>query len=339
MDVEKVPKQRWGLRCYICQQKWGACIQCGNKTCFAAFHVTCARKSRLFLKMKSQHGGPERMDASALKAYCDRHVPSDWKRENDVPNALADAKEYFREQFRGMRWGDAQNTALTSTSIEHFGVPKDVEEQIGAPKRKGEKAPKNIWRLPSGAPVVPQIVYGKVEGSLVRFNIRKRKDYVAEASKYWTLKREARRGAALLKRLQMQRDTYSAMDITRRNFAAMGAIGRVRLHNRIDFAELLEKDMDRVLEMCNLVLKREQDKADDAHVLQKIVETTYFPLSPKLWEILEKAQQYVLHALLHSLSLMNIIGLTLARRMTDRNTSRTVFEICRRSLKSMSTCP
>src|ERR1700693_5182491 len=42
MDVEKVPRNRWKLNCYICNQKMGACIQCGNKACFQAFHVTCA---------------------------------------------------------------------------------------------------------------------------------------------------------------------------------------------------------------------------------------------------------------------------------------------------------
>lgn len=56
-DVEKVPKSRWKLHCYICNQKMGACIQCGNKNCYQAFHVTCARKAKLFLKMKSQHQG------------------------------------------------------------------------------------------------------------------------------------------------------------------------------------------------------------------------------------------------------------------------------------------
>ena len=71
-DVEKVPKTRWKLvridmphrtnsslttrqSCYICKQKMGACIQCGHKSCFEAFHVTCARRARLCLRMKSSH--------------------------------------------------------------------------------------------------------------------------------------------------------------------------------------------------------------------------------------------------------------------------------------------
>jgi len=40
-------------------------------------------------------------------------------------------------------------------------------------------------------------------------------------AKYWTLKREARRGAALLKRLQLQLETFSSMEMTRRDYVAM----------------------------------------------------------------------------------------------------------------------
>src|SRR4029434_3687229 len=90
-----------------------------------------------------------------------------------------------------------------------------------ADKKKGQPA-KNVWKLPSGAPIIPQAVYDLVESALARFPIRKRKEFVGEACKYWTLKREARRGAALLKRLQLQMETFSSMELTRRNFAAMG---------------------------------------------------------------------------------------------------------------------
>ncbi len=57
---------------------------------------------------------------------------------------------------------------------------------------------------------------------LIKFNVRKRKEFVQEACKYWTLKREARRGAALLKRLQLQMEAFSSMEITRSNFRWYG---------------------------------------------------------------------------------------------------------------------
>lgn len=289
MDVEKVPKSRWKLHCYICNQKTGACIQCGNKNCYLAFHVSCARKAKLYLKMKSQHGTGS-IDASVLKAYCDKHVPSDWRHDQNTPQAIAEAKYLFRKAFKDKTWGDPQRSALEMTNQQLTGHDHEGDTDGANLKRKKEKIPKNVWRLPSGAPVVPQAVYEKIEAAIVKFNIKQKKNYVAEACKYWTLKREARRGAALLKRLQLQLDTFSSMEITRRNFAAMGAAGGPKLTRRIEFAERLEQDMDRVLELCERIKEREEEKLQDADVLRSIVDTVYFPVPLLLWPILERAQ-------------------------------------------------
>ena len=300
MDVEKVPRQRWKLTCYICRQKMGACIQCGNKNCFVAFHVTCARRAKLFLKMKSTHGGPASLDASVLKAYCDKHVPSEWRRENDVDAATSDAIEYYHYTMRGRLWADSQQAALTMNAAhsQEVSAPEPTEEGMNSKtdlitntnKRKRNQMPKVVWRLPSGAPVIPLAVYNSVESSLQRFTIRKRKEYAAEACKYWTLKREARRGAALLKRLQLQMETFSSMEITRRNFVGMGAAGRVRLQRRIDFAEKLQEDVYKLRILSDYIKQREQEKLKDAEMLKDIIDTVYFPIAPLLWPILEKAQ-------------------------------------------------
>ena len=300
MDVEKVPKPRWKLTCYICRQKMGACIQCGNKNCYIAFHVTCARRSRLFLKMKSTHGGPASIDASVLKAYCDKHVPADWRREHDVDTATTDAMEYYRYTMRGRLWADSQQSALTmgATQTIEAPIPDLVDEStnpkltlnLNPNKRKRDQVPRVVWRLPSGAPVIPHTVYNSVEGSLQRFSIRKRKEFAAEACKYWTLKREARRGAALLKRLQLQMETFTSMEITRRNFVGMGAAGGVRLQRRIDFAEQLLRDVDQLRQLCAKIKEREEKKLEDVRVLKDILDTVYFPITPLLWPIMEKAQ-------------------------------------------------
>ena len=300
MDVEKVPKARWKLTCYICRQRMGACVQCGNKNCYIAFHVTCARRARLFLKMKSTHGGPASIDASVLKAFCDKHVPADWRREHDVDNATRDALDFYRRTMRGRLWADSQQSALTmgASQTQDISIPEPVEEPsnpkltltLNSKKRKLNQPQKVVWRLPSGAPVIPQAVYNAVEASLQRFAIRKRKEFAAEACKFWTLKREARRGAALLKRLQLQMETFSSMEITRRNFVGMGAAGGVRLQRRIDFAEQLLQEVENIRQLSKLVKEKEKLKLDDVKILKDIVDIVYFPITPVLWPILEKAQ-------------------------------------------------
>lgn len=272
----------------------GACIQCGHKSCFEAFHVTCARRARLCLRMKSsQSSNP--LDASVLKAFCDRHSPSDWKRENDVEGATADAKAFYRHTMRHVRWGDSQAYALsmgTTQAVPSIEGTDDLDDLVPGTKRKRGVATRS-WRLPSGAPVVPQAVYHNVENSLIKFNVRKRKEFVQEACKYWTLKREARRGAALLKRLQLQMEAFSSMEITRRNFAGMGAAGRPRLQRRIEFAEYLEDDMEQLRVLTQKVKEREEEKLKDVMVLKAIVDAIYFPIPPILEPILDRAQRYV----------------------------------------------
>ena len=298
MEVEKVPKGRWKLNCYICHQKMGACIQCGNKNCYQAFHVTCARRSRLFLKMKTPNAGPATIEPSQMKAFCDKHSPAEWKREHNTDQAATDAQDFYRHAFYRRKWADSQSSALAMAPAQAPPPGEPMEDEGNGKttltmgnKRKGLK--KAMWKLPSGAPVIPQVVYNSVELSLQRFNIRKRKEYAAEACKYWTLKREARRGAALLKRLQLQMETFTSMEITRRNFAGMGAAGGIRLQRRIQFAENLVHDMERLRLLCDAIRSRELEKLKDAEILKEVVDTVYFPIPPLLWPILEKAQTYV----------------------------------------------
>ena len=307
MDVEKVPKQRWRLTCYICRQKMGACIQCGNKNCYIAFHVTCARRARLFLKMKSTHGGPASIDASVLKAFCDKHVPADWRREQGTDNAIVDAMDHYRRTMRGRLWADSQQSALTimpappqdpfaAESVEEPSNPK-ITLKLGASGRNRNQPSKVVWRLPSGAPVIPQTVYSSIESALARSTVAKRKEFAAEMCKYWTLKREARRGAALLKRLQLQMETFTSMEITRRNFVGMGAAGNVRLQRRIDFADTLLEDVKKLRQMCAQIKERESLKREEAFMLKDVVDTIYFPIGPLLGPILQKAQAYVIRIL------------------------------------------
>lgn len=301
MEVEKVPKTRWRLTCYICNQRMGACIQCSNKNCYQAFHVTCARRCRLFLKMKNSQGALAVLDGTLpLKAFCDKHCPQDYAKENEVGRATRDAKRFYKRTMKGRIWADSQASALQLAATHRNAMtehPPDESQMTGAKvsavladKKKGQPA-KNIWKLPSGAPIIPQVVFDVVESALSRFPIRKRKDFVAEACRYWTLKREARRGAALLKRLQLQMETFSSMELTRRNFAAMGPSGKARLTRRIEFCRGLIKDLEQLKGLSDALVQREADKFEVAEMEQDFVDTCYFPVFKVLQPVLDKAFQ------------------------------------------------
>ncbi|KIV95658.1 hypothetical protein PV10_03283 [Exophiala mesophila] len=290
-DVEKVPSSRWRLTCYICKQGMGASIQCSDGRCYEAFHLTCARQGGLYLKMKTGGGSNTLMDPSHLRAYCHRHTPSDWKQEHNTDRAFEEATKYFKEHFRGQIWADSRASALAINDVSEIPAADKGPQKIILTNKKGQK-PKTIWRLPSGAPVIPEVILKSIEESLVRFTVQKKKEYVSEVCKYWTLKREARRGAALLKRLQLQMDTFSSFEVTRRDYKAQGAAGRARLERRIEFAEKLAKDMERLVQLCALVKEREEMKWKDALLLKDVIDTVYFPVPHLLEPIIEKALKF-----------------------------------------------
>ncbi|PTB64305.1 hypothetical protein BBK36DRAFT_1170877 [Trichoderma citrinoviride] len=299
MDVEKVPKTRWKLTCYICRQRMGACIQCGNKNCYQAFHVTCARRARLFLKMKTVQGTLAVLDGSmVLKAFCDKHCPPDHAQENQVHQATRAAKKFYKRNMRGRIWADNQAMANVIAAQHRTAItehPPDESQMTGAKnlailgdKKKGQP-PKNLWKLPSGAPIIPQVVFDIVEASIQRFSFGKRKDFLSEACRYWTLKREARRGAALLKRLQLQMESFSSMELTRRNFAAMGPSGKARLARRIEFAQGLIHELEQLKSIAADIVQREQLKLEAAELEQDFVDECYFPTAKLLVPVVEKA--------------------------------------------------
>lgn len=77
--VSNIPPARWKLTCYLCKEKGaGACIQCHKMNCYTAFHVSCAQKAGLYMKMEpvkelTDSGSPT---FSVKKtAYCCAHTP------------------------------------------------------------------------------------------------------------------------------------------------------------------------------------------------------------------------------------------------------------------------
>lgn len=287
-DVEKVPNSRWKLGCYICKQDMGASIQCSDGRCYEPFHLTCARQARLYLKMKVGGGQNTLMETSQLRAYCHKHSPQDWKIEHRTERAFEKAVKHFKQHFQGQIWADSKASALAISDAQDVTNTMTGPPRLMLTNRKGQK-PRNTWRLPSGAPVVPEAILKTIEDALTKFNVSKKKEFVVELCKYWTLKREARRGAALLKRLQLQMETFSSFEVTRRDYKAQGATGRARLERRIELAEILAKDLERIKGLVEMIKMREFHKLEEARLLRQAVDTVYFPVPGLLEPISEKA--------------------------------------------------
>lgn len=229
------------------------------------------------------------MDPGQLRAFCHKHSPNDWKLEHRTERRFEKAQKYFKHHFAGQIWADSKSSALAMTDTTSSFQPEQGPRLTLTNKKGTVVKAKSIWRLPSGAPVIPEVILRTIEEALYKFGVVKRKEYVTELCKYWTLKREARRGAALLKRLQLQMETFSSFEVTRRDYKAMGAAGRARLERRIEFAEVLAKDLERIRAICEQVLKREEQKWEESKLLKSVVDTIYFPIGALLAPIVTKS--------------------------------------------------
>lgn len=254
--VESIPKNRWKLTCSLCREKVGACIQCADRSCFVAFHVTCARQHGLLMSMKSLNTD------GVLKAYCDKHLPYDAHRvedEDDVDSSYTENGGSRRARPKPSQKRAASQPRVTSVTT------------------KSARAHAKSYR--PGPPIVPRMIVNKLEEYVARIAIRKRHPFIERLCRYWSLKREARRGAPLLKRLHLE--PWTASSASRQQSEAEKAL-------KLKFLQKLRTDLDTVRTLSESVRKREKEKLRQAQSIKDVIDSFIFPFYGKLRMTLDK---------------------------------------------------
>lgn len=204
-NVDQIPSARWKLQCYICRQKKnGACIQCHKSTCYVPFHVTCARQAGLTMKIQTHnYNTPEGPMKDVIKiAYCHQHGPTakgqrgsmypsdDSDTDVDDPSYAA-WKQTQRQNMKKTRkiLAEKRQIAFNPTSEPAIDMKKlrEICEllTIKGPNRRVSKSPEALNQ-----------------------NEKLRDEFVSNIYGYWILKRTARNGVPLLRRLQV---SYNAL--------------------------------------------------------------------------------------------------------------------------------
>lgn len=248
--VLNIPPSRWKLTCYICKLKVGACIQCSNKTCYTSFHVSCARRARLFLQQNPGN------IYSPGKSFCDRHVPDWYRVEHEVDTAFADAQTYFATH------ADTRSQTLIGGDVPTRG------KFVVSLKRSKQSA------------VIPAIVFSEILLYMQKFRIRNKADFIADLCKYWSLKRRSRRGVSLLKRLQVQIEDSAAQKLDNKQRNDRLEFGKVLLGDLDDSQRPLLED----------VVEREIIKSERCEMRDSVIEQTFMPLQSILKEALSSIE-------------------------------------------------
>ncbi|ORX49484.1 hypothetical protein DM01DRAFT_1105908 [Hesseltinella vesiculosa] len=313
-NIEAVPKSRWRLTCYICRKKHGACIQCDNKHCFTAFHVTCARWARLCMRMKSLG---THYDSVVLKAYCDRHTPREYQDEVDVEKCVVAAqrlldpkaarnrdraaagtliprRRHVDEYLQTSAFDDNPNDWVAGDQAAHRKPGRPPRGRPGRPpKRKLHDLQAASSQLPSssltplspsvkaarahqhhysaGAPIAPDVILSRLETTCFRqySQLRKKPQLLATICRYWSLKRESRRGAPLLKRLHLEPWTASSTQLKQTE---------VERAHRASAIMTLRSDLERIRLLSEQVQKREKQKLDRIRRQKEYLELILYPL-------------------------------------------------------------
>lgn len=208
----------------LCREKVGACIQCEKNTCFTAFHVTCARQMGWLQSLKSY-----RIEDGQLKGWCDKHLPVRVLSFSIVIvhtniGAMADPQDEYRKVDVLAPSDDESSYDPHDGHSPHPHARKSgvvIKKARGGNAHLHKKGASAIAALPSavvttktarahaksyrpGPPIVPNVIVQSVTDYVAKINIRKRTGLVERVCRYWSLKREARRGAPLLKRLHLE---------------------------------------------------------------------------------------------------------------------------------------
>ncbi|KAM7114226.1 bromodomain-containing protein 1 isoform 2-T2 [Molossus nigricans] len=265
--VRNIPPARWKLTCYLCKQKGvGACIQCHKANCYTAFHVTCAQKAGLYMKMepvKELTGGATTFSVRKT-AYCDVHTPPGCTRR--PLNIYGDV-----EMKNGVCRKDSSVKTVRSTSKV---------------RKKAKKAKKTLSEPcaampPVCAPYIPPQRLNKIANQVA---IQRKKQFVERAHSYWLLKRLSRNGAPLLRRLQSSLQSQRSTQQRENDEEIQAAKEKLKYWQR------LRHDLERARLLIELLRKREKLKREQVKVEQMALELRLTPLTVLLRSVLDQLQ-------------------------------------------------
>ncbi|KZT68710.1 hypothetical protein DAEQUDRAFT_692123 [Daedalea quercina L-15889] len=242
--IDRISKQRWRLKCSLCDVKEGACIQCNKPSCFVAFHVTCARKEKLLMPMKASQGS----EAPMLAAFCEKHLPE-----------------------------EQQDSRVAALEAERTEAESSDNKNPSPKSNKTARAYAKTYK--PGPPLVPRIILERILQYISKVGVRHKREFVVLVCKYWSLKREARRGAAFLKRLHLEPWTANAgsMQHTDEEKAI-----------KLECMKRLRRDLESIRMIAEMCRKRESLKLDRVEAIQYVFDKLLLAHEPVLRHAFEK---------------------------------------------------
>ncbi|KAJ3327995.1 nuA3 HAT complex component nto1 [Blyttiomyces sp. JEL0837] len=273
-----------------------------SKNCYTAYHVTCAKAVKLYMKTKVNSP-----DDIVMKSYCDKHTLKEHRENHDIDALIAS----FRSKIGGGTTGKFGGKKSKSKETPYVEEVEDEDfDAISSkkPRRRrtlvvtdSESEDQDVDRFHKSAavthldslthlqryrkmqacPIVPIVIFRKVLAA-IKTSVRKRVQFVELVCRYWALKRESRRGAPLLKRLHLEPWTATASAIQ---------VDEDIKAKKYEILRYIRNDLERVRLLAELVKKREKEKLKRARLHLEYLEIIMHPVTHVLRPIFEEIRR------------------------------------------------
>ncbi|CAN9499047.1 unnamed protein product [Ophioblennius macclurei] len=267
--VRNIPPARWKLTCYLCKEKGaGACIQCDKINCYTAFHVSCAQKAGLFMKMepvKEVTSSGVATFSVKKTSYCCSHTPEGCDRrplniyEDPHPkNGACHTRGDKKGKSRAKGWQKKKNKR---------GEP-ELEPSPETPTNSG-----------------PSITASSFNTILNQVAVQRKRPFVERVLSYWVLKRQSRNNLPLIRRLQANPQPPKAKQTLDRNETNKALKEQLKEWHR------LRHDLERARLLLELIRKREKLKREEMKLQQSVLEVQLTPFNILLRAVLKQLQE------------------------------------------------
>ncbi|MEQ2267060.1 Bromodomain-containing protein 1, partial [Xenotaenia resolanae] len=267
--VCNIPPARWKLTCYLCKAKGaGACIQCDKINCYAAFHVSCAQKAGLYMKMEPvkelTESGATTFSVKKT-AYCCSHTPEGCDRR---PLNVYDE---LHPKNGGCHKRAEKRAKPRSKSWQRKKIKKAESEPELEPETQANPG--------------PSITASSFDTILNQVAVQRKRQFVERVLSYWVLKRQSRNNVPLIRRLQANPQPSKAQQQKERMEANQALKEQLKVWHR------LRHDLERARLLLELIRKREKLKREEMKLQQSVLEMQLTPFNILLRAVLNQLQE------------------------------------------------
>ncbi|NXK19381.1 BRPF3 protein, partial [Arenaria interpres] len=274
--ISDIPPARWKLTCYICKQKgMGAAIQCHKVNCYTAFHVTCAQRAGLFMKIEPMRETSINGTTFTVRktAFCESHSPPGTVKKG-APAASGEGRE---------------------DTVKEEG---EEEDNCGPPKgslkknqvKLKQKIKKELGDVTNGRSSVPMVTVAQIPSYRLNkicsgLSLQRKNQFMQRLHNYWLLKRQARNGVPLIRRLHSHLQSQRNAEQKEQDEKTSA------VKEELKYWQKLRHDLERARLLIELIRKREKLKREQVKVQQAAMELQLTPFNVLLRTTLDLLQE------------------------------------------------